>query len=164
MAEMRMDAETRARMMSLMPCSSTGTYEWTPDLFREKASGEYVIPQEKWPVLIVRPLTTKEHSSLRRLLLANGRLATSSAETIANVSEQMYDYVRKVVVGWRGVVDLSTGQDYPFEEEPEGGVKKDRWEMMPDPIKAELFSHVCRVSGLVKADAEDRLAEVRRGL
>ena len=164
MAEVRMDAETRARMMSLMPCSSTGTYEWVPEVFQEKVDGEYVIPKDKWPTLILRPLTTKEHAQLRRTLLSNGKIGSAEGAKIAAISDQMYEVVRKIVTGWRGIVDLSTGNEYTYEEEQEGGVKKDKWEMIPDPVKAELFSHVCRVSGLVKAEGADRLAEVRRGL
>ena len=164
MGDVKMDEDTRARMMSLMPCSSTGTYEWISDAFREKINNEYVIPEDKWPVFVLRPLTTKEHAGLRRQLLSAGKVSTSSADQMVALSDAMYETVRKLVIGWRGIVDLSTGNEYTYEQEQDGTLNKDKWEMIPDSIKADLFSHVCRVSGLVKKDAEDRMSEVKRGL
>lgn len=164
MADLKMDKETRARFMSLMPCSTTGTYEWTPESFKEKVENEYVIPEDKWPTFILRPMTTKEHSSLRRILLTSGKVSQATPEQIANLSDTMYDAVRKLVVGWRGIIDMSTGDEFAFETQDDGTAKKDKFEFIPDTVKAEMFSHICRVGGLIKVDGEDRMKEVKRGL
>jgi len=159
--------DVKKRMMSLMPCASTSTYEWTPDAFKDKINNEYVVPEDKWPVISIRALTTKEHAALRRLVLTSGKIASSSTvapERLAELSEEMHESMRKLVVGWHNFTEYVTGEEYKYEQDPTGGASKDKWEHIPDPIKGEMFQHVCRVCGIMKMESEDRLKELKRGL
>ncbi|MBD3387590.1 MAG: hypothetical protein GF414_01490 [Candidatus Altiarchaeales archaeon] len=165
MAEHRMDDATRARLMSLMPCASKGTYEWTPDSFkdREEETDEYIIPKEQWPKFKLRALNNKEHSDLRKALLSQGSFKKEDSKALIQISEMMHESVRKIVVGWENVIDVLSGDEFEYEQDPSGGALKEKWDFMPDSVKSELFQHVCRVSGLIKVDGDDRMEISRRG-
>jgi len=167
MSDVKMSDEVRARMMSLMPCTSTSSHEWIPDLFKEKLNNEYIIPEDHWPVFQLRPFTTKEHANIRTMVIKSGKLAQASnisAASLAELQDNMYDSLRKIVVGWSNIKDWPSGVEYTYEQDPTGGVSKDKWEFIPDPIKQELFKYICRIGGLVKMEGEDRLEELKRGL
>ena len=167
MADVKMTDEVRSRMMSLMPCTASATHEWIPDLFKEKINNEYVIPEEKWPVFTLRPFTTKEHSNLRTMVIKSGKLAQASsisANTLAELQDEMYESMRKIVAGWHNIIDWPSGVEYSYEQDPTGGASKDRWEFIPDPIKQEMFKYICRIGGLIKMEGEDRVEALKRGL
>lgn len=161
--ELKMTNETRARMLSLMPCASTGTYEWTPDCFMEKVGDEYVVPENLWPVLTLRAMTVAERTALRRLLISKGNFDKTKPEQLLDTTDAMYESIRKVIVGWRGVKDYISDSEFPYEQDPSGGVLKDKWALMTESTKADLFAHVCKVSGLLRVSAEDRLEGAKRG-
>ena len=163
MADVKLDKEARARMMSLMPCASDGTYEWTPDVFREKNGDEYIVPETQWPVFTLRSMTTQEHTALRKMVLSKANFDKSKPDQVLELSDMMHEAVRKIVTGWRNIIDVLSGNEYPYEQDPSGGILKEKWSRIPDIIKSELFQKVCQVCGLIRLDGDYRMELSKRG-
>jgi len=165
MADQRMSDETRSKLMSLMPCASTGTYEWTPDAYMEKVGKEeeYIVPKDQWPVFTIRAMTTTEHAALRKTVLSRANFDKDKPQQIIDLSDMMHETVRKLVTDWRGIVDILSGDEYPYEADPGGGCLKEKWSRMPDTLKSEMFQNVCRMAGIVKMDGDDRVEMSKRG-
>jgi len=151
--------------MSLMPLAEDATYDYVPESFKEKDNtGQYIVPEAAWPTFQLRALTNKEHAQLRRSVLLSGKMDMAKPEKVVEASEMVYEAVRKTITGWKGIVNVATGEEYSYRQDPEGGADKGLWERIPDSIKAELFQHVCRMAGLVKVSGDDRMEMAARGL
>jgi len=128
---MKLDNEMTKKLAGLLPCSTEFTIEFTPALFDE-------VEEDYKPVFELRPLTKAETKEI-----------ASKATAKKQPSEQWYrDRIRRCVVGWTNLLDISSGKEIEFSSEDDKGADKKLFDLLNDRIINALMNEVLRISGL----------------
>jgi hypothetical protein len=139
MADLKMDEATRKSLLGLMPFTQGGTIMFVPECMAN-------LPEEFQSSLKLRSLNRQEFNEVRELY---------SNDKIENKQDPLWAISRKAVLGWNKVFDLATGEPISFKADPDGGIDKDSWEMLPLVIRREIATTIFTMSGLIY---EERVA------
>lgn len=143
-----MDEETRKILTGLAPFSINSKFDFTPESYKTKkrdAEGkvldEYLIDECFWPVFTIRPWSRKE--------------TLESVKALTKFQNDMDDtaireLVRKAVVGWDNLIDVSKSEEITYEAESDNGAKKSVFESFPLTLVLDISHKIGNISGLNK--------------
>jgi len=135
-AKIELTEDMKREMQGLLPISYTAVVEFTPEEIKK-------VDEILWPVFKLRRMTKAESLEIRRLASASGD-AISNEEKVLNV-------VRKCVVGWDNLIDMSTGDEIPYVQE-NGELSKSLWDMMSITCITAIMNKVSLISGLLNSE------------
>jgi len=129
--KLRLTKEVKAKLLGFAVV--TGSVEFSPEI--KDLDEEFI------PVFTVRNINNKEYNKIKALY--SGKSADE-----AKSEEVMLDIVRKCVIGWDKLIDISTEDFVEFKAEASGGVDKDLFEIIPLGVKLQIFSFIMSITGL----------------
>ena len=135
MEQLTLTPEIKERMLGLLPFSADGKMNFTPDRFKLRID----LPPEFVPEFVLRPLTVPEKKEALKLV----RNLSSASE------EDLIERVRKNVIGWSKLFDLSTEKEIVFEADLTGSAKKELFERIPRTCMGDILFYLVKVAGLV---------------
>jgi hypothetical protein len=139
MAELRLDEKTRKSLLGLMPFTQGGVMDYTPEAYLS-------IPENIRPVFSLRAFTRQESCDIRSMFL-------NDKYSIEERAEKNMENARKVVMGWKNIYDLSTGE--PLEYKGSAlGADKDLFSIFPDVIVSSIFRQASVMSGLLQQEKQ----------
>ena len=143
MAGLKLTEEHRQALLGLMPFTQNGTIEYTPKAF-EKLD----IPKNKKPVFKMRAYNKDEMNRIKKML------SDIQKNENADFNNDVREFSRLSIVGWKNMFDLSTGEEMEFKKSADGSIQKEQYELVPEFIVADLYKHACVVSGLMPKEIE----------
>lgn len=150
MDRIEMNEETKALLTGLAPFSIKSTIDFTPATYMTKAkdadgndTDEYLIPKELWPVITVRPWSRKESTESVKALL---KFQNDTDDA------QIRELVRKAVMGWDNLIDISSQELIPYEADADKGAKKELFESFPLTLVLDISHKIGNISGLNKSE------------
>lgn len=147
MAEIREISEsTKKALTGLAPISLKSTVSFTPDSYKirkkdaeGKLTEEYLVEEAAWPIFKMRPWTKLEGAHIKKNL---SKMAESKDDS------EMREYIRRTITGWENLIEAESGDDIPFESEPEGGVSKELFGIFPTALITDLLNKALSISGI----------------
>lgn len=144
MERIEMNEETKALLTGLAPFSIKSTIDFTPATYMTKDdTGDYLIPKELWPVITVRPWSRKESTESVKALL---KFQNDTDDA------QIRELVRKAVMGWDNLIDISSQELIPYEADADKGAKKELFESFPLTLVLDISHKIGNISGLNKSE------------
>lgn len=128
----KLDDNTIRKLCGLMPATTTLSVKFTPKCFNE-------IEEEYRPVFILEPWTKGEIRAIASVTNDNDN---------SKYDEYFNEQLRKKIVGWDNMIDLSTCDEIAYKSDPEGGVSKELYKLIPDQVLAELVNELSSISGI----------------
>lgn len=135
-----MDEETRKKLEGLLPFSVKSTTEFTPSSIGED------IPEEYRPVFSIRPFNREEMRSATTIFKG---LSNDSESGDLEKEDKLAECSRKVVMGWKNLFDVGTGEEIEYTQDVNGGADKEKFEMITPDMKASILVESVRISGLL---------------
>lgn len=120
-----LDAETRKKLLGLLPITSDFIHRYTPELYNE-------VEEEFRPIYLLRPWKSNELKAL--------------AHIVADNEDMAMEYLSKQIVGWENVLNIQTGETIDFEFE-DGHISKEQMNLIPSKVIIDLLSEVTKISG-----------------
>ena len=125
MAKKKLDAETRRKLLGLMPVSNNFVVEYVPSVYKD-------IPDEFKPVFQIKPWTQSE---LKKLSL------------IGEDVDKATDELRRKIVGWKNVILMDDDSEVAFETDEKGFCKKELLDSFPMMVLVDILKEITRISG-----------------
>lgn len=132
--------ETRQALQGLAPFSTRSTIDFTPESYRIKRDGVYIVEESAWPVFKIRPWTKGEAGHIRKSM---PKYADSRDDS------EIREYVRRAVVGWENLIDAGTGELIEYVEEQNGGASKELFDIFPSALVTDILNKSLAISGIV---------------
>lgn len=126
----KLDDNTIRKLCGLMPATTTFSIKFTPKCFNE-------VEEEYRPVFILEPWTKGEIRAIASVVNDNSKY-----------EEYFNEQLRKKIVGWDNLIDLSTCDEIDYKSDPEGGVSKELYKLLPDQVLVELINELSSISGI----------------
>jgi hypothetical protein len=133
-----LDEATKRALVGAAPISSQATISFTPELY-----GAIKIAPAFIPIFKIRGLTVDEGAELDSLI------KESQNKSIDNWNEKAYSFTRRIIVGWENVFDAGSGEEIGFIADASGACDASNFVGLSVNVKAELFSQVMKMRGLV---------------
>ena len=123
--EIKLTPEIRAKLMGISVVSDTVEYTMEID-----------VPDEFKPIFKLKAFTVE------------------AAKKFKDIPEDEQDsafeeIVRSHLVGWKNVIDLSTGKEYKFEAKEDGTCSDAKYYTLPIGLRANILNHLYQLAGLV---------------
>jgi len=154
-AKLKMDEVTRKRLQGINPFNIDSKIEFTPSVYKVKAEGKangkgknnppvYAIEKKYWPVFLIRPLNPTEKLECGKIV--DSMTGKDTADIVSD--EELLTWARKVLVGWKNLLDLSNLEPIKFEADPGGGAKESLVQALPAHIQTQIVLFVFNLSGV----------------
>lgn len=138
-----MDAETRKKLYGFLPFSKEATIEYTPEVFNKEELGEYT------PVFIIRPFKKEEINKARSVISQIASVKEEDKEKAEELENKASNYARLVIVDWKNVFDLGSGEEIKFECDDKGSLKEELYNDIPNTVKGLILAEAMKISGLI---------------
>ena len=119
-------------LIGIMPFGNEAEHRYTPRAFRK-------LEEKYQAVFVLKALSVQDRVDIKKGMAS----ATDSS------TQKTFNILRKYIAGWEKIVDASSGDDYVYESEQEGGCVRKLWQLIPDAIKFDLLQEVMLISGLL---------------
>jgi len=152
-AKLKMDAVTRKRLQGINPFNIDAKIEFTPAVYKVKAEVKgkgknsppiYAIDKKYWPIYFIRPLNHAEKLECGKIV----DQMTGKDEADIVTDEELCEWARKVIVGWKNLLDLATLEPIKYEADPGGGAKESLIKSIPAHIQTAIVLFVFNLSGV----------------
>ena len=131
--------EMRAQLIGAMPFSSDSRFPFSPSEFLTKK-----IPTEFIPCFSLRALTRPEQLKVNRALLLHRQGITP-----IDANEEYLDTIRKTIMDFKNIFDVSDGKEIEFEADTSGACSSTCFVLLPMSLVMTIGSQVQRISGLI---------------
>lgn len=153
--KLKMDDVTRRRLQGINPFNIDAKIEFTPQVYKVKderngkGKGKnnpvlYAIEKKYWPVFLIRPLNPTEKLECGKIV--DQMTGKDSADIVSD--EELLEWARKVLVGWKNLIDIATMEPIKFEPDPSGGAKQNLVQSIPAHIQTAIVLFVFNLSGV----------------
>lgn len=131
--------QQREALMGLAPFSKSRTHSFTPDVFGKKDEDKNeIIPKDLQPVFTIRPTTKEEEEKYPRTQAA---INASDEKTLSELA-------RKLVVGWKNIIDIAIEEELEFKADNNGNPPVELWEQIPPFTRGRILLEAIKISGL----------------
>ena len=120
----KLDQKTLLRLAGLLPANSDFTVNFTPDLYKN-------IEEEFRPSFTLKPWTQSQVKEISKFYLKGDK----------EDENYMMKKVSTQIVGWSNFINISTGEEIPFD----GNV-----DIIPQKCMIQIISELLRISGLTE--------------
>jgi hypothetical protein len=127
--KIKLDAETKKKMLGLFPVNNEFTVEFTPEEYNE-------LPEEIRPVFVIKPWNEAQCKAM-------GKEYEKDPD-----QDSILDKVRQQVVGLKNLINLATETEVAYEEDPKGGMSKTLFSLLPILVKTAILYHLLKISGI----------------
>jgi hypothetical protein len=148
MSKIVLSETEQKELMGLLPFNLDASFEFTPEVFKlkKKDTDEYLIRSELWPVFKIRPFSKSERDAVRRMIVD----LNLDAKKVAH--EDVTEWARKITIGWKNLIDLSTGEAIEYKADNSGGADKAIFGSLPETCISSLLYRAVSASGLVNSE------------
>jgi len=130
-----LDEETKKQLMGLAPFSAEVTFEFTPSTYEKRG-----VKSDFRPVFSLRVFTKAEQDSV-----------IAALNDDVNTGKKLFEITRKVVMGWRNVLDIGSLEMIEFKGD-KSGCDENLFGRISQVDRSEIFAHLSFVSGLRKVE------------
>ena len=125
----KLDEATKTKMLGLFPITNDFTVSYTPDEYAE-------LPVEVQPKFVLKPWCEKQCK-----MMAKEYESTPDQDSIL-------DKVRQQIVGLENMINIATEEVIEYSSEPDGGLSKVIFSLLPILIKTSLLYKLLKISGI----------------
>ena len=98
------------------------------------------VPVEFHPVFTLKALTVEDSRKFRE---------NAKTEEGENKTDEVFEeLIRTHIIGWKNMYDLSTGEEFTFKADEDGGVDKEQYYALPLFLRASLLGFLNSLSGM----------------
>jgi len=153
--KLKMDEVTRKRLQGINPFNIDAKIEFTPQVYKVKSEKNgkgkgknnppiYAIEKKYWPVFNIRPLNPTEKLECGKIV--DQMTGKDDGDIVSD--EELLEWARKVIVGWKNLLDLATLEPIKYEADPGGGAKHSLVQAIPAHIQTAIVLFVFNLSGV----------------
>lgn len=147
MSDRKLTPELQKKLMGLNPFSANATVDFTPAFYRKKSEDdEYIIPEEYQPVFSIRPYKKSELERIRKIY------SNRKPENID--MDDVKDFARIVIKGWRNLYDAGTLEEIEYETEDDGTASRVVVYSFSFTLINSIITECIKISGLSAEEVE----------
>lgn len=123
--DVKLTPEIKAKLMGLSVVTDTVEYKLDID-----------VPEEFQPVFVLKSFTVQDAKKFK--------------DTPADKQDEAFEeMVRTHLVGWRNLLDQSTGEMYEYKADEDGGCSPERYYSLPIGLRAGILQFLYTMAGLI---------------